>query len=97
MLISDQTVSEKTLDVKRLVVKIQLSRYCKRLSISITKNVRYLKRTLVLYCNVNRTLCQPEFEFVFCDVKSTVLLLLILALIFTYDTDILVVVVGCCC
>ena len=91
MLISDQTVSEKTLDVKRLVVKIQLSRYCKRLSISITKNVRYLKRTLVLYCNLNRTACQPEFEFV----KSTVLLLLILALIFTDDTDMLVINVAC--
>ena len=40
---------------------------------------------------MNWTACQPKFEFVFCDVKSTVLLLLILALIFTNDTDMLVV------
>ena len=35
MRISDQTVSEKTLHLKRLVVKIQLSRYCKGLFISL--------------------------------------------------------------
>ena len=89
-------MSEKTLDVKRLVVKIQLSRYSIRLSISIAKkSVWDFKRTFLLYCNVNRTACQPEFEFVFYNVKSTVLLLLILALIFTDDTDMLVVSVRC--
>ena len=57
----------------------------------LQRSVRDLKRTLVLFCNVNRTACQPEFEFVFCDVKSTVLLLLILVLIFTDDTCMVVV------
>ena len=58
---------------------------------SLQRSVRDLKRAVVLYCNVKRTVCQPEFEFVVCDIKSTVLLLLILVLIFTDDTCMVVV------
>ena len=45
-------MSEKTLDVKRLVVKIQLSRYCLRLSRSIAKGCAGFKKNFgtILQC-----------------------------------------------
>ena len=55
MLISDQTVLEKTLDVERLVVKIQLSRYSKGLYRNIAKKCAGFKKNFGTILQ-----CEPE-------------------------------------